>query len=161
MVLTSIDCRHIHGARPGNYVKLTVSDTGVGISDQMLEHIFEPFFSTKGSESGTGLGLAVAFGIVQQHEGWITVESEPGVGTSFSVFVPATSDEVSESDEEAVPMESLSGTGQRVLLVEDEADIRDLITEALDSSGYQVFSAASADEAMARMRRETSPCAAA
>jgi PAS domain S-box-containing protein len=148
------DCRDFDGSRPGDFVRLTVSDTGVGIPEQVVEHIFEPFFSTKGTESGTGLGLAVAFGIVQQHEGWISVESEPGRGTAISVHIPATTEKVSKTDNEAVPLESLSGTGQRILLVEDETDIRDLITEALGSSGYQVFAAASADEAMALYESE-------
>ncbi len=154
VTMTSADCRSVSGSRPGNYMRLTVSDTGVGIPDQMIEHIFEPFFSTKGSESGTGLGLAVAFGIIQQHEGWITVESEQGRGTSFSVYIPTTSEKVSARDDDEVPLESLGGAGQRVLLVEDEEDIRDLINEALGSSGYQVFPAASADEAMALYREE-------
>ena len=154
IAMSSDDCRGVSGSRPGNYVRLVVSDTGVGISDQMLEHIFEPFFSTKGSESGTGLGLAVAFGIVQQHEGWITVESEVGRGTGFSVYIPATTEKPKVAKDDSVPLESLSGTGQRVLLVEDETDIRDLITEALGTSGYQVFAAASADEAMALYERE-------
>ncbi len=142
------------GARLGNFVRIRVSDNGVGMPDQMIEHIFEPFFSTKGSESGTGLGLAVAFGIVQQHEGWIVVESEEGRGTSISVCIPATTEMVEEVADNTVPMERFNGDGQRVLLVEDEADIRELITEALDSSGYHVLSAASADDALALYERE-------
>jgi len=149
VTLTEGDCRRISGSRPGRFVRLTVSDTGVGIPEKMLEHIFEPFFSTKGSASGTGLGLAVAFGIVQQHNGWIVVDSALGQGTTISIYIPPTSEEVREDDEEAVPMDTLSGSGQRILLVEDEADIRDLITEALGGSGYEVFPAASADEALA------------
>jgi len=154
VTLTEDDSRSSGGSRAGRFVRLSVSDTGVGISEQMLEHIFEPFFSTKGTESGTGLGLAVAFGIVQQHEGWISVESEMGQGTSISVYLPATNEKPCEVFEDQVSIDSLGGDGQRVLLVEDEADIRDLITEALGSSGYRVFPASSADEALALYERE-------
>jgi signal transduction histidine kinase len=79
-----------HGGPPGEYVCISVEDTGAGIRVEDLPHIFEPFFTTKGQGEGTGLGLAVAHGIVAEHGGWISVESTPGTGTTFRIFLPPT-----------------------------------------------------------------------
>jgi two-component system cell cycle sensor histidine kinase/response regulator CckA len=142
----------IPGARPGRFVCLSVTDTGVGMTKETLQHIFEPFFSTK--ENGTGLGLAVAYGIVKQHEGWINVYSEPGHGSTFRVYLPAFAVEPGEERVEAIPLQELQGRGEWILLVEDEAAVRELVARSLGENGYVVFKAASAQEALEIFARE-------
>jgi PAS domain S-box-containing protein len=145
-------CKVIPEARPGSFVCLSVEDTGVGMDEEIMQHIFEPFFSTK--EHSTGLGLAVVYGIVKQHEGWIDVSSEPGHGSTFRVYLPAFHRELAEEAGEAVSLEELQGSGERILLVEDDAGVRELSTRALAESGYVVFAAASAEEALDIFERE-------
>src|SRR5208283_3157767 len=103
-------------ARPGNFVCLSVSDTGGGMDNATLSHLFEPFFTTKEIGQGTGLGLATDYGIVKQHQGWITVESKPGAGSTFTIFLPCVS-----KPAEITPPQSQSplpaATGTETLLV--------------------------------------------
>jgi len=131
----------------GAWVCLAVSDTGIGIPPDVLSHIFEPFFSTKEPGKGTGLGLAQVYGIVQQHEGHIGVETEVGRGTTFRVYLPAYgSGKVEEvSAEAAAPPE---GQGETILLVEDEEKVREAGREALESLGYRVLTAVNGREAL-------------
>ncbi len=135
------------GARPGQYVLLSVSDTGVGISEETLPHIFEPFFTTKEKDKGTGLGLATVYGIVQQNGGFVNVSSEPGHGTIFKIYFPR---EASKTvGEKIVPEEGGKRAGQgKILLVEDDELVRTMTTAALERIGYTPLVAASPEEAL-------------
>lgn len=145
-------CKSVSEARPGRFVCLSVEDTGIGMDKEILGHIFEPFFSTK--KTGTGLGLSVVYGIVKQHEGWINVSSEPGKGSVFKVYLPAiTAAQVSDSKETA-SLAGSGGSGERILLVEDEDGIRAFASRVLRGNGYAVFEAASAEEALAIFKKE-------
>ncbi|MGO8763849.1 MAG: PAS domain S-box protein [Limisphaerales bacterium] len=125
-------------ARPGSFVCLSVSDTGCGIPAEILPRIFDPFFTTKDVGKGTGLGLATVFGIVQQHQGWISPYSQPGSGTTFRVYLP-------RANKGHVPNNPVTGFAamrrgtEGVLLVEDEAPVRRLVKKILTRLGYQVF----------------------
>src|SRR5262249_13665430 len=115
------------GIEPGQYVQLSVSDTGVGIAPDVIDHIFDPFFTTKQTGKGTGLGLSTVYGIVKQNGGHIDVESAPGRGTVFRVYFPSV-DVVDEGQtEEAGTSSSEQGT-ETILLVEDEQRVRDLVS---------------------------------
>jgi CheY-like chemotaxis protein len=128
------------------------------MSDEVMSHLFEPFFTTKGLGKGTGLGLAVIYGIVKQHGGWINAYSQLGIGTTFKVYFPAYHGEgdaqPSRTQGEAVPAEEVRGKGERILLVEDEAGVRNLATQVLQASGYRVTACASAEEALTAFDRE-------
>ncbi len=139
-------------ARPGLFACLTVMDTGTGIPPNVLDHIFEPFSTTKEVGKGTGLGLATAHGIVQQHRGWIEVESEVGSGTEFQIFLPATqtlgSDGYpSKAGEGCAGSENDGGT-ETILVVEDEPAVGRLVRTALERHGYRVLLAANGIEAL-------------
>jgi hypothetical protein len=138
------------GARVGPHLLLQVVDTGTGIPREIINKIFDPFFSTKEVGQGTGLGLSTVVGIVKSHGGFINVESESGRGTTFKVFIPA-----SETDGEAVaePEEepsSPAGNDEMILLVDDEPNIRSMAEFILRQAGYQVLLAADGTQAIAR-----------
>ncbi|MBI5241917.1 MAG: PAS domain-containing protein [Elusimicrobia bacterium] len=132
---------------PGDYVVLSVSDTGTGMEPRVLDRLFEPFFTTKDSGKGTGLGLATIFEIVSQAKGHVTVESAAGQGSLFRVYLPRAEGRAESRGEGDVPAESLSGS-ETVVLVEDEKDIRDLVRRYLSEGGYCVLEASSAAEAL-------------
>jgi len=134
-------------AAPGRYVCLSVSDTGGGISLEILPHIFEPFFTTKEAGKGTGLGLATVFGIVKQHHGWIDVGNRPGEGATFRIFLPASGTTDKESISVPLPAPTRDGT-ETILLVEDEAALRNSMCKILKRQGYQVLEAANGVEAL-------------
>ena len=139
-------------APAGRHVALTVRDTGVGMDQQTADRVFEPFFTTKRAAGGTGLGLASVYGIVKQSDGHIRVDSEPGKGTTFIVYLPrAREDSEVPSRAEAEKPLSLEGAGT-VLLVEDEDTVRRFLLEVLRMSGYSPLAAASAEEAMEMCR---------
>lgn len=148
IVLDESACSAITGARPGWFACISIEDTGSGIPKEIADQIFEPFFSTKGPGKGTGLGLAVVYGIVRQHEGWINVYSEPRHGTVFKIYLPAADGEANDSEDESNETRDLMGSGQRILLVEDERTVREFASRALAQSGYTVLTAADADEAL-------------
>lgn len=127
---------------PGEYVKLVVSDNGGGISKEVLEHIFEPFFTTKPSGEGTGLGLATVYGAVRQNGGCITVASEPGQGTTFTIYLPRYQGEAEQGQQQEVGSAS-EPEHQTILLVEDEADLLSLYQEVLVRQGYHVLAKSS------------------
>ena len=134
----------------GSYVVLVVSDSGCGVPPDIRPHIFEPFFTTKEKGKGTGLGLATVYGIVKQNGGFITVESEPGEGTTFSVYFPRVVAAPQTEHEDSLEVEECHIERASVLLVEDEDATRAAIEEYLDQSGYRVVSAANAEEARQR-----------
>ena len=156
VVLDSRACATIHDARPGSFVCLSIEDTGSGIERDIIDQIFEPFFSTKGPARGTGLGLAVVYGIIRQHGGWINVYSEPNQGTAFKVYLPSVKDTRSESKESGATdaSDGTRGAGQRILLVEDEEAVRELASRALKENGYVVFEAGAHKEALELFERE-------
>ena len=131
---------------PGRYVKISVSDTGVGIDKETRERIFEPFFTTKEMGRGTGLGLASVYGIIKSHGGYINVYSEQEKGTVFTIYLPASQKEVS-IEKEAAPAAIIKGSGT-VLLIDDEKMILDVGIELLEELGYTVQSAMSGQEAI-------------
>jgi two-component system cell cycle sensor histidine kinase/response regulator CckA len=132
--LTGQEAAH-HGLPGGNYLSLSVQDTGVGIDEALQSQIFEPFFTTKPLGHGTGLGLATVYGIVRQTGGTITLTSELGVGSSFDVYLPACSGSVTQP--ESLRAQPNQGN-ERILLVEDEEVLRELISEMLGAKGYDV-----------------------
>ncbi|MCC6650609.1 MAG: PAS domain-containing protein [Candidatus Eisenbacteria bacterium] len=135
--------------REGEYVMLEVSDTGQGIAPEVLERIYEPFFTTRGPNHGPGLGLSVVYGIAEQHGGWIECKSAPGEGTSFRLYLPRFV---------AQPAEALPepGRGEVVLVVDDEESVRTLAKSVLERLGYQVRQAADGIEALALVRENAS-----
>lgn len=131
----------------GKWVRIAITDTGTGIPPDVLPHIFEPFFTTKPPGEGTGLGLSQVYGIVKQHGGHITVETEVGTGTTFQVYLPAFEMEQVEScEQESMPPPE--GKGEIILLVEDEERLRDISRDMLETLGYQVLTATNGREAL-------------
>jgi signal transduction histidine kinase/ActR/RegA family two-component response regulator len=139
------------GIPPGLFVKFSITDTGVGMDAATLARIFEPFFTTKGPGLGTGLGLASVHGIVKSHAGFITVESEIGKGTTFSVFLAATDQAVEDEKTPAVAIVRGSGT---ILVVDDEQRVLKALTRLLETIGYDVLTASSGREAVEIVRRQ-------
>jgi signal transduction histidine kinase/CheY-like chemotaxis protein len=139
--------RHPTDAKPGQFVCLTVSDTGCGMDAATLSRVFEPFFTTRDSGEGRGLGLATAYGIVKQHHGWIEIRSQPGQGSTFRVFLPPT--QLRPTDELTIPHEQVPRGTETILVVEDEAPVRWILKEALGKLGYTVLEAGNGVEALA------------
>ena len=135
-------------ARAGRFVVLTVTDTGCGMDTATLAHVFEPFFTTKEVGKGTGLGLATAFGIVKQHNGWIEAASQLGAGTTFKIFLPIASASSEVSPAAPAPTIPPSSGGEIILLVEDDPALRNLTNLALRRAGYRVFQAGNGVEAL-------------
>ena len=134
---------------PGEYVLLSVSDTGHGMDEKTKALIFEPFFTTKEVGKGTGLGLATVYGVVKQSGGFIWVESSPGKGTTFEIYLPKAQGKPSELEKEAKPLSSSRGS-ETILVVEDESGVRELACAFLKVSGYAVLEAKDGLEALDR-----------
>lgn len=132
---------------PGRYVLLSVTDTGCGMSAEVKERVFDPFFTTKEVGEGTGLGLSTVYGILQQHDGTILIESQPGKGTTFKVLLPAAEEERRAHHPEPQVTALLKGT-ETILLAEDEALVRDIAVRILQSAGYSTITAANGEEAL-------------
>ncbi|MDO8947469.1 MAG: response regulator [Desulfocapsaceae bacterium] len=149
-------CRQNLEARPGSFICLSISDTGTGMSAEVRGHIFEPFFTTKEVGKGTGLGLAVVYGIVKSHKGWITVYSEEGQGTCFRVYLPALSiEEETKKISAAADLMKEHGNGEKILVVEDDEGVRGLITKVLTTWGYVVETAENAETALEMVTSQT------
>lgn len=133
------------GGSPGNYVKMSVKDTGTGMDEETMAHIFEPFFTTKERSRGTGLGLSSVYGIVRNHGGFIHVLSKPGQGSTFEIFLPVSD---KEEEEELLPKTAIHKGHETLLLVDDEAMIRDIGSRMLETMGYKVLTASSGQEAL-------------
>jgi two-component system, cell cycle sensor histidine kinase and response regulator CckA len=133
--------------RPGQYVMLSVRDTGMGMDKETQSRIFEPFFTTKEKGKGTGLGLSTVYGIVKQTGGYVMVQSEPGRGTTFQIYLPRVQG-VAEKQTPPVALTALGGT-ETVLLVEDEESVRQLVRETLAAKGYHVMEAENGESGIA------------
>jgi CheY-like chemotaxis protein len=143
-------------ARTGSFVRIRVRDTGTGMSDEVKQHLFEPFFTTKPAGKGTGLGLAMVFGAIQQNQGFILIDSELGRGSSFDLYFPRLPGKAPIT---AAP-EAKTGvpTGsERILLVEDDASVRQLSERVLNEHGYRVVACASGKEAIAASKSADVP----
>lgn len=147
-VITASDDQKAGAPKPGHYVKLSVTDTGVGMSPDVVAKIFEPFFTTKGVGEGTGLGLAVVFGIVAQSAGYIDVRSEEGKGTTFDLLIPAADATIEHPTGPVVQAQGVAKSSGVVLLVDDEPHLLQLADRILTSKGYTVISAGSAEDAL-------------
>ena len=142
-----------HGGEGGNLVSLTVADTGTGMTPEVLARAFEPFFTTKGRGSGTGLGLATTYGVVTEAGGTISLESKVGCGTTLRVRLPASDEDAPTTGPAVTEASGLAGNGQRILVVEDEEAVRDIVCRLLLKAGYKVFAAQHPAEAL-RMCRD-------
>jgi PAS domain S-box-containing protein len=142
-----------HGMEPGLYMKLVVRDTGAGISAEIIDRIFDPFFTTKKLGEGTGLGLSVVHGIVKQSNGYITAESEPGRGSTFTVYFPKTTTEAETID---IGNESLPTGDERILFVDDEEALVEMGEDVLAELGYEVTSRTSSREALSLLKEDPS-----
>jgi two-component system, cell cycle sensor histidine kinase and response regulator CckA len=141
--------------RPGNYVLLSVIDTGTGMDKETQSRIFEPFFTTKEMGKGTGLGLSTVYGIVKQSGGYVMVQSEVGQGSTFQIYLPRVA-EAAENNTAPAPRAALGGT-ETILLVEDEESVRQLVRETLSAKGYQVIEADNGDAGLAAAADHAGP----
>jgi len=153
VLLGESDIRGNPEARAGHFVRLSVTDSGYGMNEQVRQHLFEPFFTTKETGKGTGLGLSTVYGIVKQHDGWIEVESQEGKGSTFRVMLSALPAETISTipDTAAAPAR---GKGETLLLVEDEASLRLALSSILRRFGYRVLEASNGNEAHARWQAQ-------
>jgi CheY-like chemotaxis protein/two-component sensor histidine kinase len=137
--------------KQGSYAMLSVSDSGEGMDEEMQKKIFEPFFTSKEVGKGTGLGLAIVYGIVKQHNGYINVYSEPGKGTTFTIYLPLVSFRA-EEDRHTEVLQPLRGGAETILVAEDNEAVRLLNRDVLQEHGYTVIEAADGEEALQKFR---------
>ena len=149
VTLTENDCAHHADAMPGDYVAVSVNDNGCGMQPDVLEHIYEPFFTTKGIGEGTGLGLATVHGIVRQNQGIIDVVTQPGAGTTFTIYLPRHA-AGAQADAVTSMAQAPKGCGETVLLVEDQREVLEISKAILERLGYAVVTADSPAEAIRR-----------
>jgi signal transduction histidine kinase/HAMP domain-containing protein len=151
-------CKYYTWAKPGNYVAISVSDTGIGIPEDIRHRIFEPFFTTKEFGKGTGLGLAITYSIVKNHGGWINLYSEVGKGSEFKVYIPVVSSgaELEVSQEKSSKEKIFTGGSETILLVDDEDIVREVGESMLRNLGYRVITAANGEEAVATYKERGS-----
>jgi CheY-like chemotaxis protein len=139
-----------YSIKHGNYMVLSVSDTGTGIDKKDIPQIFEPFFTTKDKSRGTGLGLAIVYGIIKQHGGFINVYSEKGIGSAFKIYLPASGENKSERREHMTSWQKTSPLmgSETILVVEDEGTVREFLKDALEAYGYKVITAIDGEDAI-------------
>ncbi|OGP63242.1 MAG: hypothetical protein A2V65_03285 [Deltaproteobacteria bacterium RBG_13_49_15] len=152
--LTEDFCKKNLGSVQGEYVLLSVEDTGCGMHQEILKHIFEPFFTTKETGKGTGLGLATVYGIVKNHGGYITCESESGRGTCFKIYFPILGIESENDVTDAIDNEEIPKGNETILLVDDEEAIREIGESLLERFGYKILSADSGEKAVDIYRKK-------
>ncbi len=152
--ITDTEVRRNTEASTGDFVCLTVTDTGCGIAPENLDRIFEPFFTTKEVGKGTGLGLATVYGIVKQHNGWIKVASEPREGTRFEIFLPQTLDAPAKASGDTSRFKKTAQGSETILVVEDEEPVRELVSSILGGYGYRVLEAGSGEDALRIWRKQ-------
>jgi two-component system cell cycle sensor histidine kinase/response regulator CckA len=151
VVILDNDFVTVHGfGEQGKYALLSISDTGAGMDAAVKEHIFDPFFTTKEVGKGTGLGLSTTYGIVKQHKGYITVYSEPGIGTTFRIYLPLTS-AVVETDTSS--SESIRGGKETIFVAEDDKEVRHLIKDILVEFGYTIIEAKDGEDAINKFNK--------
>ncbi|MGH6969213.1 MAG: ATP-binding protein, partial [Stellaceae bacterium] len=141
------------GVAPGRYVRVTVSDTGSGMTPEVIERAFEPFYTTKEVGKGSGLGLSQVYGFVKQSGGHIELTSEPGIGTTVRLYLPRA--DAAPKDRVEAVAHVAAGKAETVLVVEDDAELREMVAESLRSLGYRVLTAADASAALALVERES------
>jgi PAS domain S-box-containing protein len=141
-------------ATPGDYVMLAVSDTGTGMAPEVLARVFEPFFTTKAVGAGTGLGLSMVYGFANQSQGYVRIYSELGVGTTVRLYLPRAMDKAQTTVEATPAALPPAGRGERILLVEDNADVRKVVARQLKELGYSVIEAANGDAAFKIIQRD-------
>lgn len=147
VLLDEVYVRQHWQTQPGEHVLLAISDTGLGMSEEVQAHIFEPFFTTKAQGKGTGLGLATVYGIVRQSGGHIWLYSEPKSGTTFKIYLPRVQEKTVALDQTGANAEMLSGD-ETILLVEDDAEVRDLVRRVLQTQGYTLLEAEDGERAL-------------
>ncbi len=140
--------REHYMVKPGRYVRLSVTDTGSGMSSEVLEHVFEPFFTTKALGKGTGLGLSTVYGIVKQNDGYVFLESQPGAGTTVTIYFPEQLDPAPEPEPSQPEPSRRTGEREVILLVEDEHSVRSFTRTVLEKQGYTVRTAATGGEVL-------------
>jgi two-component system cell cycle sensor histidine kinase/response regulator CckA len=147
-------CKMIEYAKTGNYIYCSVQDDGCGMDAETIKQIFEPFFTTKDKKTGTGLGLSVVYGIIKQHEGWINVYSELNHGSIFKIYLPASFVKVKNMKERVSSRMDLKGKKERILVIEDEPSIREMINEILTENGYISYTAIDGEHALKIFKEE-------
>ncbi len=148
VILDELYCKAHLGSKPGEYIRLTISDTGHGMEEEILDHIFEPFFTTKEIGKGTGLGMAVVYGIVKSHGGYITCHSKLGQGTTFKIYFPVLPLQEVEIAAEKEEKEKMPGGNESILLVDDDQTLLDVGRQIFSSYGYTVATAECGEEAI-------------
>jgi signal transduction histidine kinase/ActR/RegA family two-component response regulator len=143
------------GLMSGHYVIISITDTGLGMTQEVKERIFEPFFTTKEIGKGTGLGLSMVYGIVKQSGGHIRVDSEPGKGTTFRIYLPRVDEPLAEVEEKEIAGPPLGN--ETILVVEDEEEVRKLVARSLKKQGYKVFEASQGKEALSLCEKQGGP----
>ena len=136
----------------GEYALLSIADTGTGMDDDHKEKIFEPFFTTKEVGKGTGLGLSMVYGTIKQHNGYILVQSRPGTGTTFHIYLPLSLNKEKVDVQTAAVALSVKNATETILLVEDERPVRNIMKEILEQAGYRVIEAQDGEEALKRLQ---------
>ena len=153
--LGATDAEKHPGAPPGHYVLLAVTDTGMGMDEETQQHVFEPFYTTRDVGEGTGLGLSIVYGIVKQNGGSIEVNTKPGQGTTFKIYLPRI-EKTAASEQIVLAAPALHGSGT-ILLVEDEEEVRNLAAKVLSDYGYQVLRGSHGQEALSLAERHPEP----
>jgi CheY-like chemotaxis protein len=147
VLITEADVLAKSERQVGKFARLSVADTGCGMDSNVIDHLFEPFFTTKEVGKGVGLGLATVYGMVNQHQGWVEVESKVGEGACFLIHLPLTEKPAPKPAGKA-PLTKVEGGKETILVVEDETALRELVREVLEGHGYRVLEAASGVEAL-------------